>query len=274
MPGPKPYKMIEIFSYGFMQRALLAGILVAIPTSLLGVFLVLRRKAFIGEGLAHISFAGIAIGLFFGLNPLIMALIVTLLGAFAIQTIKDRTRLYSDTVIGILSYTGFAIGIFVISLSGGFNADLFSFLFGNILTVSTFDLIFSIILSFIAIVFIIFLYPDMFHITFDEDTARTSGIKVVLLKYMIGMLTAITVVISMRIVGIILVAAFIIIPAATAIQITRTFRSTVWLSAVIGVVSVIVGLLLSALFDFAASATIILVNFVFFLFAVAFKRVI
>ncbi len=257
--------MLEILTYQFMQRALIAGVLVAVPCSLLGVFLVLRRRAFIGEGLAHISFGGIALGLFLGLNPLIVALIITLLASVAIQLIKDRSRLHSDTAIGIFSYTGFAFGVFIISLTKGFNTDLFSYLFGSILTVSSFDLIFSVILSVISVLFIILFYNNLFYITFDEETARTSGVNATLYKHLIGFLVATTVVISMRIVGIILVASFMIIPAAAALQISKNFRQTLVYSIIICVVSVLIGLVLSATFDYAASASIILVNFIIFI---------
>jgi len=266
--------MIEIFSYGFMQKALIAGILVAIPTSLLGVFLVLRRRAFIGEGLAHISFGGIALGLFFGLRPLIVALIVTMIGALAIQLIRDRARLYGDTAIGIFSYAGFALGIFLISLSDGFTTDIFGFLFGNILTVNSFDLLFSVILSIIIIAFIILFYPDLFYMTFDADTAKASGIRVGMHRYLMSFLVAATVVISMRVVGIILVASFMIIPAAAALQISKNFKQTIVYSVLISVLSVLIGLVLSALFDFAASATIILINFMIFLLLAGYRRLI
>jgi zinc transport system permease protein len=240
-------------------------VLVAVPCSLLGVFLVLRRRAFIGEGLAHISFGGIALGLLLGLNPLIVALLITLLGSVMIQLIKDRSKLPSDTAIGIFSYTGFALGVFIISLTRGFNTDLFAYLFGSILTVSKFDLLFSVILSIITILIIILFYNNLFYITFDEETARTGGVNTGIYKHLIGFLVATTVVISMRIVGIILVASFMIIPAAAALQISKNFRQTLVYSIIICILSVLIGMVLSATFDFAASASIILVNFILFI---------
>jgi len=247
-----------------MQRSLISGILIAIACSLLGVFLVLRKNAFIGEGLAHISFGGIAVGLLIGINPMIAALIVTIIGALMIVNIDENSKLSGDTSIGIFSYTGFALGILLISLKSGFNTDLFSYLFGNILALTNFDVFFSLGLVIIVLVFIVLFRQELFYITFDEETAKTAGINVRLLNYLIAVLVGITVVVSMRIVGIILVASFIILPASAALQISKNFKQTLFYSLILSILSVITGLILSFYLDIAAGATVVLVNFIFF----------
>ncbi|MBN2368586.1 metal ABC transporter permease, partial [Candidatus Woesearchaeota archaeon] len=221
----------ELLSYSFIQRALISGILIAIACSVLGIFLVLRKHAFIGEGLAHISFGGIALGLFLGINPVIAALILTILGGIGITKLRESAKLNSDNAVGIFSYAGFALGIVLISVSKGFNADLFSYLFGNILAISMFDVVFSAALSLLIISFVFLFYNELAFVTFDEQTAKTSGVNVKLINYMLGILVAITVVISMRIVGIILVASFMIIPASASLQLSSNFRQSIFISA-------------------------------------------
>jgi zinc transport system permease protein len=266
------YKMLEILGYGFMQRALVAGILVSVACSLLGVFLVLKKSAFIGEGLAHISFAGIAIGLIFGFSPLIASVILTVIGGIAIMKLTAKSRLHTDAAIGIISYTGLAFGVFLISISRGFTIDIFSYLFGNILTISQFDMYFSAGLAVAVLFFTILFFNELYVITFSEETAKTTGINVNLLNYVFAVLVAITVVISIRVVGILLVASFMILPASAALQLAKGFRHSLVISAVFGILSVIGGLSLSYFLDVAAGATIVLLNFGFFMLSMVLRK--
>ena len=260
---------IDLFTYGFMQRALLVGILIAVSCAIIGVFLILRRTAFIGEGLAHISFAGVALGFLFGVEPLVAALFVTIFGALAIAFTKEKSLLFTDTIIGIFSYTGFALGILLVSMQS-VNVELFGYLFGNILAVSYFDMVFSGLLALLVVGFVMYFYYDLYYITFDEETAKSAGIKVEMLNYLFALLVAVCVVISMRIVGIILVASFMILPAASAMHLTKTFRKMVALSIIISVFSALMGLVAAFYLDTAAGATIVLLNFL--IFAVSFSR--
>ncbi len=257
--------MFSILAYGFMQRSFLAGTFIALSCALLGVFIVLKKNSFISEGLAHISFGGLALGLFIGINPLVASLGLTIMGAVLLVFMQEKTKLKGDALIGILSYTGFAFGILLVSLSRGFNADIFSYLFGNILTVSEFDILFSGILSFFIISFILLFYNEFSFLIFDEEGAKTSGINVRLFNYIIGILIGITVVISIRIIGIILVAAFMILPASSSLNISKSFKQTMIFSVIISLFSLILGLVLSFVFDLAAGATIVILSFLVFI---------
>lgn len=263
--------MIEVFAFGFVQRAFLAGIAVAVACAFLGTFLMLRRLSLIGDGLAHIAFGGIALGLLFRLNPFFSALVFSLIGAFAIA--KLRTRLYTDTAIAIISHASLGIGIFVISIARSFNADILSYLFGSILTVTVFEVIEAIIIAAVVVLVIVFLYQDLFSISFDESTAKTQGLNVEFLNIVLVGLTALTVVLAMKLVGLLLAAALLTLPAATSLQISKSFRSALSLSVVFAVGAVIVGLILSIVLNTAPAGTIILVNFFVFLVVIIIKKI-
>jgi len=265
--------MIDIISYPFMQRALISGVFVALVCAVLGVFLVLRKSAFIGEGLAHISFSGIAIGLILGQDPILVALAVTLAAAIVISYVRQHAILHGDTALAIFSYAGFALGIFLISAYKGFSADLFSYLFGSILTISQADMLVCAGLSVLILAFVFLLYNELALLTFNEETAKVSGIRTDILEYIFSALVSAAIVISMRIVGIILVASFIIMPAASALLMRTSFRKTIILSAAVSVISLVAGLSLSFYFDFAAGATIVLCNFLIFASIFSLRRI-
>ena len=185
--------MLEIFQYAFMQKALITGIVISIACSLLGVFLVLRKYALIGDGIAHIAFGGIASGLLFNITPFIGALVFSLLGALGILKIKEKANLHGDSAIGIVSHSSLGIGIFILSIANGFNVDILSYLFGSILAIKTSEMIFSIVLAMFVIGIIIVFYNDLFATTFDENSAKTLGIKTRFLDTLLVVLTAITV---------------------------------------------------------------------------------
>lgn len=263
--------MLEIFQYAFMQNALVAGVLIAIICSVIGVFLVLRRMSLIGDGLAHISFGGLAAGLFFGVYPLLSALVFSLLAALGIERLK-KMKVYGDAAIAIFFSFGLALGVVVISLSRGFTVDLFSYLFGSILAVSRNDLFFISALGVATIAVIAAFYKELLYITFDEDSARASGIAVESVNTALIVLTAMAVVMSMRIVGILLVSSFIVIPASVALILCRNFRQAILVSAAIGVTSVIAGLFASYYLDIAAGGAIVLALIFMFVIALAYKK--
>lgn len=265
--------MTEFLSYGFLQRALLAGIFVAVTCALLGVFLILRRDAMIGHGLAHVTFAGVAIGLWLNVMPLAAATGVAVFTALAIMKIKERAGLYGDTAIAIFSSVGFALGILIVSLSQGFNVDLFGYLFGEILAIDSAEVTFSIGLAILVVIFIILNYQKFMYMTFDRESAKVSGIQVSRLDTLLTVLTAVTVVLGMKIVGILLVAALLVIPAAAGLQLAANFRRAMALSSLVSLVSVVLGLFLSFALDFPASGTIVCLSFAFFLLFFLIKRV-
>jgi len=257
--------VIEILSYGFLQRALLAGIFVAIACAVLGVFLILRRDSMIGHGLAHVTFAGIAIGLLLNVVPLAAATFVAVIAALGIMKLKERAGLYGDTAIAIFSSVGFAVGILIVSLSQGFNIDLFSYLFGEILAIDVFEVIFSVGLALIVVIIVILNYHKFMYMTFDRESAKVSGIQVRRLDVLITVLTAVTVVLGMKIVGLLLVAALLVIPAAAGLQMASNFKQAIVLSSLVSLLSVILGLVIAFSLDFPASGTIVCLSFIFFL---------
>lgn len=256
--------MEAFFSYGFLQRALLAGIFVAIACALLGVFLILRREAMIGHGLAHVTFAGVALGLFLKVMPLVAALIVAVLAALGIMKLKQKAGLYGDTAIAIFSSAGFALGLLLVTFAHSFNVDLFSYLFGEILAINTTEVWLSIVLAGVVVLIVILNYHKFMYMTFDRDSAQVSGIKVNRLDVLLTTLTAVTVVLGMKIVGLLLVAALVVIPAAAGLQLASSFKQAIILSSFVALISVVFGLLLAFYFDFPASGTIVILSFLIF----------
>lgn len=255
--------MPEFLQYGFMQRALAGGLIIAVICPVVGVFLVLRRLALIGDGMAHVAFGGIALGMFinslkwpFKIYPVLTALALCVVSAFGIQRLQ-RARVYGDVAIAIFFSFGLALGVIFISLSKGFTVDLFTYLFGNILLVSDVDLALIGSLGAAIIGLIVAFYKELFYITFDEEAAQANGLPVERLNMLLIILIALTVVVSMRIVGLLLVSSMLVIPAATALQLSRSFRQTIFISVGLGVTAVIVGLIGAYEFDLSAGGSIV-----------------
>jgi zinc transport system permease protein len=256
---------VEFLNYGFAQRAILAGSFIALLCSMLGIFLVLRRLSLIGDGLAHVSFGSVAIGLFLKIYPIYAAIPLVLISGYGIMKLMERARIYGDAAIGIVSACSIAIGVLVASKAGGFNIDLFSYLFGNILAISKEEVILSIVLSTIVILIIVLFYNELFMTTFDEDLAFVSGIKVKKINTILILLTALTVVLAMKIVGILLVSALLVLPAVSAFQISKSFKSAIIFSCLLSLTSVILGIFVSFSYNLPTGATIVMINVVIFL---------
>ena len=256
--------MEAFFLYGFLQRAFLAGIFVAIACAFLGVFLILRRDAMIGHGLAHVAFAGVALGLFLNVMPLAGALFIAVIASWIIMVLKVKAGLHGDTAIAIFSSVGFASGILLTSLSHRFNVDLFSYLFGEILAIETSEVIFAIVLAFIVVLLVVSNYRKFMYMTFDRESAKASGIKVGKLDSLLTILTAVTVVLGMKVVGILLVSALVVIPAAASLQVASSFKQAIVYASCISVSSVALGLLLAFQLDMPASGSIVLLSFLAF----------
>jgi zinc transport system permease protein len=264
--------MNALLTYGFLQRALFAGVFVALACALLGVFLILRRDAMIGHGLAHIMFAGVALGLLLDMMPLIAALVVGILAALAIMNLKEKAGVYGDTAIAIMSSIGFAAGILIVSFSNKFNVDLFGYLFGDILAIDSTEVWLSIVLAGSILFVIILCYRRFMFMTFDRESARAAGIKVKRLDTLLTVLTAVTVVLGMKVVGLLLVSALLVIPSAAGLQLGSSFKKAMILASLVAVLSVILGLVFAFYLDFPASGTIVLFSAFFFLLSILFKK--
>ena len=264
--------MDVFFLYGFLQRALLAGVFIAIACALLGVFLILRRDAMIGHGLAHVTFAGVALGLFLNVMPLAVALCVAVGASLIIMKLKVKAGLHGDTAIAIFSSVGFALGILLATLSHSFNVDLFAYLFGEILAIETSEVFFSVALAFVVVLLVVLNYHKFLYMTFDRESAKASGIKVDRLDSLLTILTAVTIVLGMKVVGILLVSALVVIPAAAGLQAASSFRQAIGLSTCISIVSVVLGLFLAVRLDWPASGSIVLLSFLAFVLLFLFRR--
>jgi zinc transport system permease protein len=256
--------MPALFAYGFLQRAFLAGVLIAVACAVLGVFLILRKDAMIGHGLSHIAFAGVALGLFLNVLPLAAALVVSVAAALAIVKLKGRAGLHGDTAIGIFSSLGLAVGILLASLARSFNVELMSYLFGDILAIEPLEVVLSVGLAAAVLIAVRLNYDRLLFMTFDRESARAAGVKVGRLDSLLMVLTAVTIVLGMKVAGILLVAALIVIPAAAGLQAASSFRTAIRASAAIAVAAVAGGLGLSLAVNIPASAAIVVLCFLVF----------
>ncbi|MCI0545712.1 MAG: metal ABC transporter permease [Candidatus Rokubacteria bacterium] len=250
--------MPEFLEYGFMHRAFAAGVVTALICPAIGVFLVPRRLSLIADTLAHVALAGVALGLLLGISPLIGALAVTLAAAIGIEHLRARGTFQGDAALAVFLSGGFAVAVVLISLARGFNADLFAILFGSILTVSPSDVWIIGALGAVVAVAIRLSYPQLLAITLNEDLARTSGVSVGMLNVMLTVLTALTTVVAMRMVGVLLVSAMIVIPTLTGFALARSFRQALGLAMAAGVVAMMAGLVVAYHLRLAAGGAVVL----------------
>jgi zinc transport system permease protein len=262
---------LEIFFYGFIQRALVSGIAIALLCSVVGLFLVLRRYSLFGDAVAHSSFGGIAAGLLIGIYPMWTAYVVSLVSALVITRIKQKFDISGEASIAILLSSGIAVGLILISISGGFNVDILSFLFGSILLVSVEDTVLILSLTGVILIVILLLYRELIYSTFNEEQAKVSGIPVEKINYLIVFIAGITVVTSIQLVGILLISALFVIPNVTAIMYGRSFKQTALLSIAFAVSAVIVGILISYLFDITPSGSIVMLAIAIFAVTIGLK---
>ena len=265
--------VLEILEAGFIQRALITGIAVAIICSAVGLFLVLRRHSLFGDALSHMAFGGIAVGLFTNIYPIWTAIIVSVLAALGMTKLRQSTKVPPDAAVAVLLSSGLALGIVLVSISGGFSVDLFSFLFGSILLVSQDEVYMILGLSAGIMTILLLLYRKFMYIAFDEEQAKVSGLQVSRLNYLFILLASITVIASIRLVGILLISSLIVIPNITAMLFGKGFRKTALISGTIGVFSVVAGILISYVANIATGGTIVLVLVMTFLAVLAAKKV-
>ncbi len=264
--------MGELLSYGFMQRAMVAGILVGVLCGVLGFFVVLKRLSFIGVGISHSAFGGIAIGVLCGVDPLLAAAIFASAVAWGIGWLSREGRLHEDTAIGILFSSAMALGVALISLSRAYQVDLFGYLFGNILAVSSRDLWMLAAICLTVLAAVSLLFKELLFLAFDEEVARANGLPVTPLSFLLLTCLALAVVAAIRVVGLILVEALLVIPAAIGYQLARGYRAMLGISAASAVLAAIAGLFVSYFLNVAAGATIVLVLATLFFVALMWGR--
>lgn len=252
--------MIEMFSYPFMVRAFLVGSLVALCSALLGVSLVLKRYSMIGDGLSHVGFGAMAVAAALNAAPLAVAIPVVIVAAVLLLRISGNSRIKGDAAIALISTSSLAVGVMVISLTTGMNTDVYNYMFGSILAMSAEDVQLSVILAIVVILLFVFFYNKIFAITFDETFALATGVKANLYNTLIAVLTAVTIVLGMRMMGALLISSLIIFPALTSMRVCRTFRSVIISSGVISVVCLFVGISVSYLYATPAGASVVMAN--------------
>lgn len=253
-------ELLTMFSYSFMVRALLVGVLVSLCLALLGVSLVLKRYSMIGDGLSHVGFGAVAVAMALSVAPLAVAVPVVMLSAFFLLRISSKSSIGGDAAIAVISSSALAVGITVASLSSGINSDVHSYLFGSVLSMSEGDVYLSVVLAAVVLVLYLLCYHRIFAVTFDEAFGRATGVRVGFYNTLLAMLTAVTVVIGMRMMGSLLISSLIIFPALSSMRVFRSFLSVVISSAVISVAGFCVGISISYLADTPAGASVVLAN--------------
>ena len=263
--------VLQMFSYPFMQRALIAGVLVSLCAALLGVSLVLKRYSMIGDGLSHVSFGALAIAVALGVTPLWFSIPVVILAAFLLLRVADNPRWNSDAAIAVMSASSLAIGILVISLTTGMTTDVDNYMFGSVLAMTKTDVALAVALCAAVLVLFILFYHKLFAITFDENFSRATGLKVSRYNTLLAILTALTIVLGMRMMGAMLISSLVIFPALTAMRLFRSFRGVVVCAAVTSVVCFCTGLTISFAFSTPVGATVVAANLTLFLLSCLFR---
>ena len=254
-----------MLSYPFLVRALAGGVLVSLCASLLGVSLVLKRYSMIGDGLSHVSFGSLSVALALGWSPLKVSIPVVILAAFFLLRITENGKLKSDAAIAMISASALAIGIVATSLTTGMTTDVSSYMFGSILAMSPSDVVLSAGLSLVVLGLFLLCYNKVFAVTFDESFAKATGVNVSLYNILIAVLTAVTIVLGMRMMGAMLISSLIIFPALTSMRIFKSFRGVVWSSGILSAVCFLLGMTASYKYSTPAGATVVLVNLAAFL---------
>ena len=257
--------ILTMFSFPFMQRALIAGVLVSLCAALLGVSLVLKRYSMIGDGLSHVSFGALAIAVALGVTPLWFSIPVVILAAFLLLRVADNPRWNSDAAIAAMSASSLAIGILVISRTTGMTTDVDNYMFGSVLAMSKADVALSVVLCLAVLVLFILFYHKLFAVTFDESFSRATGLKVERYNTLLAILTALTIVLGMRMMGAMLISSLVIFPALTAMRLFRSFRGVVVCAAATSVACFCLGLTISFAFSTPVGATVVAADLAVFL---------
>lgn len=259
--------LIEMFSYTFLVRAVIVGLLVSLCAALLGVSLVLKRYSMIGDGLSHVGFGTLAIATAMNAAPLSVSIPIVVLAAFFLLRLSENSKIKGDAAIALISTSSLAIGVVVISLTTGMNTDVCNYMFGSILAMSKDDVALSIVLAIVVLILFLLFYNKIFAVTFDENFARATGVKTNIYNMLIAFLTAITIVLGMRMMGALLISSLIIFPALTSMRVCKTFKSVTICSALVSILCFFIGVVGSYLYATPTGASVVIINIVgFFLF--------
>ena len=264
----------EMLSYPFLVRALTGGMLVSLCASLLGVSLVLKRYSMIGDGLSHVSFGALSIALAMGWSPLKISIPVVVLAAFFLLRITENSRIKSDAAIAMISASALAIGIIVTSLTTGMTTDVSSYMFGSILAMSREDVCLSVVLSLVVLAMFLLCYNKIFAVTFDENFAKATGVNVGVYNVVIAVLTAVTIVLGMRMMGAMLISSLIIFPCLTSMRAFKSFGGVVVSSGLLSIICFFIGMVASYQFSTPAGASVVLVNLAAFLLFLAWRALV
>jgi len=264
---------MEALKYKFIQHALAAGSLIAVSCAVLGVFLVLKKQSMMGDGLAHVSFATIAVALLLGASPLLVSIPLVIAASFIINFLNKKAQVHGDAAIGLLSAVSLAAGVMMASLAEGINMDLNSYLFGSILSIGSTDVIISVFLSLAVIGAILLFYPGLFSVTFDEEFARVRGLNISFYNSLISVLASVTIVLGIRVVGTLLISSLIIFPAVSALQVSGSFKGTILRAGLISVFSVVAGIFISFIYDLPTGSAIVMLNAAIFVLLFTYKKV-
>lgn len=258
--------LLEMMSHAFIQRAMLVGVLVSLCAALLGVSLVLKRYSMIGDGLSHVGFGVLTVATALGASsPLYIAIPAVTISAIILLKLGNNSKIKSDSAVALISSSALAIGVAITSVTTGMNTDVCNFMFGSILAMSKGDVYLSVIVSIIVAALFIIYYRKLFTVTFDEDFAKASGLKVGRYTNLIAILTALVIVVGMRMMGVMLISSIIIFPALTSMLVFKSFKKVVISSGVISVFSFLIGIYLSYLYNISTGATIVIVNLIIFI---------
>ena len=252
--------LCEMLSYPFLVRALVGGMLVSLCASLLGVSLVLKRYSMIGDGLSHVSFGALSIALAMGWSPLKVSIPVVVLAAFFLLRITENSRIKSDAAIAMISASALAIGIIVTSLTTGMTTDVSNYMFGSILAMTKEDMALAVVLSLVVLGLFVICYNQMFAVTFDENFARATGVNVGFYNMVISVLTAVTIVLGMRMMGAMLISSLVIFPCLTSMRVFKSFGGVMISSGLLSLVCFLLGMMASYQFSTPAGASVVVVN--------------
>lgn len=251
--------ILDIFQYGFFLRGLGAGIIVAVIAPMVGIFLVLRRYSLIADTLAHVSLAGVALGFLTGINPILTALGTTVLASLGIERLRSTNRIYGESALALFMSGSLALATVLLSLGKGFNSNLFNYLFGSIVTVTQTDVYMIAALAVIIVVVLTLLYKELVYTTFSEESAKVSGIPTSRINTILILLAAVTIALAIPIVGILLIAALIVIPVVSALQLRKSFTQTILYAEAISLFSVVAGIFTSLYLNLSTGGTIVLI---------------
>ncbi len=264
--------MLEIFQYGFMVRAFIAGAAIAVIAPMIGTFLVLRRFSLFADSLAHVALAGVAIGIITGVYPVLTAVVTCIIAALVIEKLRSENKIYGDAALSLFLSGSLAVALVLISFAHGFNVNLFSYLFGSITAVEDADIYIILGLTVTVILLLKGFYKELFYLAFDEEAAKVSGLPVKQMNFLLMSLAAVTVALSMRIVGILMVGALMVIPVLSALQIAKSFKNTLIYSVCFSLLAVFAGLFISYYLNIITGGAIVLLALIIFVISLFFGK--